>query len=107
MPAEARPEDIERAGPQIAHAVFEFGVRLETTAYLVYMRLASMEVIDDLMGGVTLVYWSRAKHWAERERERTGNPKFLEWCEWLADRIAERRSAGHESAHVRHRGWRE
>jgi hypothetical protein len=108
LPAEARPEDIERAGPQIAHAVFEFGVRLETTAYLVYLRLVSMEIIDDLMGGVTLVYWARAKRWAERERTRTGNPKFLEWCEWLADRIAERRATrGHEPAHVRHRGWRE
>ena len=108
LPADARPEDVDRAGTQIERAVFEFGVRLETTAYLVYLRLVSMEAIDDIMGGVTLMYWSRAKRWAERERVRTGNPKFLEWCEWLADRIAERRAArGHEPAHVRHRDWRE
>ena len=39
LPADARPEDVDGGGPQIERAVFEFGVRLETTAYLVYMRL--------------------------------------------------------------------
>jgi hypothetical protein len=62
----------------------------------------------DLMGWITLVFWSRAKAWGEGERMRTANRKFFECCEWLADRIAERRAQlGHESAQVRHTSWRE
>lgn len=50
---------------------------------------------------------NRARDWAMRERTRTGNPKRFEWCEWLADRVGERRAArGHEPAHLKYREWR-
>lgn len=108
LPEGAKAEDIERMGPEMERAVFEFGVRLETIGCMVFRRIVRLESVDDLIGGVTLVFWSRAKAWGERERERTGNPKFLEWCEWLANRIAERREKlGLESAHVRYAFWRE
>ena len=54
------------------------------------------------------MFWSRAKAWGERERTRTENPKFLEWCEWLANKIGERRERlGYKPAHLRYAGWRE
>jgi hypothetical protein len=108
LPEGAKAEHIERMGPEMERAVFEFGGRLETIGYMVFRHIVRLESVDDLIGGVTLVFWSRAKAWGERERERTGNPKFLEWCEWLANRIAERREKlGLEPAHVRHAFWRE
>jgi hypothetical protein len=64
-------------------------------------------MVDDLLGGVILMYWSRAVDWVTRERVATGNPKLFEWCEWLAARIADRRATrGHEPAHIKHRHWR-
>ena len=74
---------------------------------MVFSRLVSPEKVDDLIGGVVLLFWSRSKGWVERERVRSGTPKLLEWCEWLADRIRERRTTlGHEPAHEKHRNWR-
>jgi hypothetical protein len=88
-------------------ALMDYGVRLESIGYMVYSRLVSLEMVDDLLGGVILMFWSRAHGWVERERTRTQNPKFFEWCEWLADKVGERRAAGrHEPAHLKHRGWR-
>ena len=107
LPANATAEQVDAAGEWATTAVVDFGVRLETMGYMVFSRLVSPAKVDDLIGGVVLMFWSRGKAWTERERIRTGNPKLFEWCEWLADRIGERRSTlGHEPAHQKHRGWR-
>lgn len=107
LPANATAEQVDAAGEWATNAVVDFGVRLETMGYMVFSRLASPEKVDDLLGGVVLMFWSRSKAWTERERVRTGNPKLFEWCEWLADRIGERRSTlGHEPAHKKHRSWK-
>ncbi|MEO8743571.1 MAG: hypothetical protein ABI365_10320 [Lysobacteraceae bacterium] len=109
LPANAQLADIEKSGAATKRALLEFGVGLESVGYMVFRRMVSMNMVDELIGGMTLMYWSRAKAWTEIERTRTGNPKFFEWCEWLADRIGERRrmQRGHQPAHARHAHWRE
>jgi hypothetical protein len=108
LPANATVGDIERSSTEMHRALFEFGVRLETIAYMVYQRMVRLETVDDLMGGVTLVYWSRAKAWTESERQRTENPKLFEWCQWLATQIAKRRAKGVDApAYLRDTRWRE
>ena len=107
IPAGLEAAQIELQGEAATNAIVDFAVRLETIGYMVYSRLVSLEMVDDLLGGVILMYWARARGWVVRERERTGNGKLFEWCEWLADRVGERRAArGHEPAHLKHRGWR-
>lgn len=108
LPAQASVAEVQRAGPEVQRAMINFGVRLETIGYMVFKRIIDLKTADDLIGGVALMFWSRTKNWAERERERMGNPKYYEWCEWLADRIAERREKmGHQPAHVLYTDWRE
>ena len=68
LPGDAQPSDIERAGAEVERALFEFGVRLESIGYRVFRRNVDLETVDDLIGGVTLMFWSRAKAWGERER---------------------------------------
>jgi hypothetical protein len=107
LPAGLDAEQLDEYGAAVSAAVVDFGVRLESIGFMVYSRLVSLQMVDDLIGGVILMYWSRARGWAARERTRTGNPKLFEWCEWLADRVAARRATlGHEPAHLRHRDWR-
>lgn len=107
LPAEVSAAQVDASGEWAATALVNFGVRLESIGYMVYSRLVSLEKVDDLLGGVILMFWSRALAWVERERVRTGNPRLFEWCEWLADRVRERRAAGaHEPAHLKHRHWR-
>ena len=107
LPEDAQVSDIDAAGPEVARAIIEFGVRLENVGYLVFRRNVDIETVDDLIGGVTLMFWSRAKNWSLRERKRSGNPKFVEWCEWLANRLATRRQQhlGHKTAEERYGNW--
>ncbi|HME87667.1 MAG TPA: hypothetical protein VKE30_00480 [Chthoniobacterales bacterium] len=80
LPERATVEDVEAAGLATQRAVIEFGVRAETIGYMVFRRSVDLETVDDLIGGVTLMFWSRAKNWCERDRQRTDNPKSFEWC---------------------------
>jgi hypothetical protein len=107
IPAGLDAEDVDAQGALATAALVDFAVRLESIGYMVFSRLVSLDMVDDLLGGVILMFWSRAQAWTLRERARTGNGKLFEWCEWLADRVAERRATrGHEPAHLKHRGWR-
>ncbi len=94
LPENARLEDIEQSGPETQRALLDFGVRLETIAYMVYRRLVGLDTAVELIGGVTLMFWSRAQSWIEAERTRTGNAKWLEWCQWFATQVAERHAKG-------------
>ena len=108
LPENATRSDFESSSPEVQRAVTELGVRLETVGYLVFRRSVDLQTVDDLIGGVAISFWLRAKCWAERGREQTSNPKFAEWVEWLADRIAERREQlGHDPAYTRYTDWRE
>ena len=108
LPENAKAEDVNAAGLETQRAVIEFGVRAETIGYMVFRGTVDLQTVDDLIGGVTTMFWSRAKDWCERDRERTTNPKSFEWCEWLVDRISERRKQlGHEPAYIRYADWRE
>ena len=98
---------VDAQGEAAHAALVDFAVRLESIGYMVFAKLVTLDMVDDLLGGVILMFWARAQGWVVRERVRTGNGKLFEWCEWLADRVAERRALrGHEPAHIKHRGWR-
>jgi hypothetical protein len=108
LPDNASVSDVETAGPDVQRAIIDFGIRLETVGYMVFRRNVDLRTVDDLIGGITLTFWSRGKGWLQRERERTRTPKYSEWCEWLADRITERREKfGHKPAHILYTDWRE
>ncbi|HEY6070777.1 MAG TPA: hypothetical protein VIU85_05310 [Chthoniobacterales bacterium] len=108
LPEGAQASDVEAAGPEVQRAVIDFGIRLETVGYMVFRRYVDLCTVDEMIGGITLAFWARGKGWLQRERERTGTPKYAEWCEWLADRIAERRDKlGHEPAQILYADWRE
>lgn len=108
LPADASIKDVELSSTETQRALFEFGIRLETIGYMVHQRMVRLDTVDDLMGGVTLVYWSRAKAWADAERARTGNPKLFEWCQWLATQLTNRHANGKDlPAYLRDMQWRE
>ncbi len=106
LPIGASAEQVDECD-WAANALMDFGVRLEAVGYMVFQRLVSLEMADKLLGGVTLMFWNRVQGWLLRERVRSGNPNMFEWCEWLADRIRDRRAATpHQPAQIQHADWR-
>jgi hypothetical protein len=108
LPENATADCIHEKGEAMERALFELGIRLEPIGYMVFSGVISLNATDDLIGGVALVIWSRAKEWTEEYRKSTNNPKFNEWVEWLADRITERRRRLQpEPAPRQYSNWRE
>lgn len=107
LPTSAEAEEITRRGETMEQAMIGLSIRLETIGYMVYCRIIPMQAVNNLIGGVTLVFWSRAQKWTENYRVATNNPRYNEWCEWLADRIGEYNSGvEYEPAHRRYKNWR-
>jgi hypothetical protein len=108
LPPDVKLEQIAERGPAAEQALFELSIRLETIGYVVFCHIVSLEAVDNLIGGVAMGFWARAQRWTENYRVATNNPKFNEWCEWLADRLAERHARiQHAPAPQQYRGWRE
>lgn len=94
------------AGPEVTKAIEQIGIRVETIGYTVYQRIVTLERVDELIGGVIVLWWLRIKAFAERDRVRTANPKSYEWVQWLVERLQQRRgSSDGLPAYEKHSRW--
>ena len=108
LPENADAALVREKGVEMERALFELSIRFEPIGFMVFYRIIPLRAVDDLIGGVALVIWSRVKGWTAEYRAATNNPKFNEWVEWLADRISERRAKLRlEPAPSQYRAWRE
>ena len=87
IPEGASATVIDNLDAETRRQILQFGLRLEVTGYMVSHGMVDLQIINDLAGGAILGFWSRAKHWSEERRKRTGQDEFLEWCEWLVTQI--------------------
>lgn len=91
IPDNATADLIDSLGAELVDAIEQVGIRVETIGYMVWRGIVDIAMVDDLFGGIVIFWWSRIRPFAERDRERTSNPKSYEWFQWLAERLAERR----------------
>lgn len=94
IPANATAEQIDALGPEVTDAIEQVGIRVETIGYLVWRGIVDIAMVDDLFGGIVIFWWSRIRPFAERDRERTSNPKSYEWFQWLAEQLSDRQRNG-------------
>ena len=92
IPEGASALAIDNLDAEAKRQIFQFGLRLEVTGYMVSHGMVDLQIVNDLAGGAILGFWSRAKNWSQERRKRTGEAEFLEWCEWLATQIAKHRT---------------
>lgn len=86
-------------------AATSIALRLEAVGYLVYRDAVTLDLVDDLIGGMTRTGWDRLGPWVHKWRDDSGNRKAYEWFQWLAERLAERGSSP-APAYEAHRDWR-
>lgn len=104
LPDDADPELISR-DPDMVAAVQTLGHTYESLGVLVFHRIVSLYMVDDLMGGYVRESWSRIAPYVMARRVELG-VYYGEWMEWLVDRLREHPSPGKAiGAHVAHRAW--
>lgn len=98
-------EAVEERGPEVEEAMQIVGMTFETMGLLVFEGIASFEIVQKLAGGLLLMMWRKMEVWTKEVRADHGNPRFGEWIQWLAERVAEG-EARVVPAHEAHAGWR-
>lgn len=107
LPADLSQYEFQRQLGDDLNEVMLLASTFETLGILVYRRDASLELVDEMFGGVVVVAWERLQPFITSERQRTGNPQMMEWFQWLAERLQEHRvKPGTAPAYELHRDWK-
>ena len=107
LPANLPEEEFQRQLGDDLDNVMLLAATFESLGIMVYRREASLDLVDEMFGGVVGTAWDRVKPFISSERQRIGNPQMFEWFQWLAERLQEHRAKpGTAPAYVQHRDWK-
>ena len=96
---------LRERGDKYEQAAITVVTSFETMGLLVYKRIAPMDLVMDLAGGIVSTMCKKLRHWQEELREEQQQPSWGEWFEWLGDQSLKSKSVS-EPAHIKHRNWK-
>lgn len=88
LPDGVTADGMRELGPQYEESAQIVAMAFETMGLLVHKNLASFQLIQELTGGLLLTMWRKLETWVKSTRVESGNSRFAEWVQWLAERIA-------------------
>ncbi len=92
-------------GRDYVEAAVTVTTSFETMGLLVYKRIATLDLVMDLCGGIITVQARKLRRWQEDVRRENNQPSWGEWFDWLGDQ-AERVKSPSEPAHIKFQDWR-
>jgi hypothetical protein len=98
-------EEMRAMGREYVEAAVTITTSFETMGLLVYKRIATLDLVMDLCGGIITVQARKLKRWQEDVRRANDQPSWGEWFDWLGAQ-AERVKTPSEPAHIKYRAWR-
>jgi hypothetical protein len=104
LPDDASPEKV-REDPRVEDAAMLISLTIESVAILVHRRMASLDLVWEMMGGVCLETWYKTRIWAADVRREQDNEKFQEWFQWLCEQFTKNHARIDQAAHVKYRDW--
>ena len=95
---------LRERGDDYEQAAITVVTSFETMGLLVFKRIAPMDLVMDLAGGIVSTMFKKLRHWLEELREEQQQPSWGEWFERLGDQSLKIKSAS-EPAHIKYRNW--
>ncbi len=107
LPDGASAELLRSKGREYERAATMISITYETIGLLVFHEMASLAMVRELTGGLTVVMWRKLEPWVQAIRQEQGHRSFAEWFQWLAEQLG-RENAEKEAhpAHERYADWR-
>jgi len=79
---------------------------LEGMGVLVRREELSLGLVEDFLSGIIVASWVKLRRYVEEERQVMGRETWVEWMQWLAERIIEREKAKTAvPAYIEYRDW--
>jgi len=98
-------EQLHAMGPEYERAAITLITSFETMGLLVFKRVAPLDLVLDLAGGIVSVMSIKLRVWQQELRVEQHQPSWGEWFEWLGDQAAKRKISS-EPAHILHKNWK-
>jgi len=92
-------------GSDHIEAALLIGIKYETMGLLVFRGVVPMDAVQELIGGVAITLWKRLRPWVLSIREGQSDELFLEWYQWLVERLEEHSPEKTEPAFIKHQNW--
>ena len=99
-------EELRAEGTEYVQAAIIVATSFETMGLLVFRRIAPLDLVLDLAGGVIATMARKLRNWQNDLRETQNQPSWGEWFEWLGDQ-AEKSKSKAVPAHILHRDWKQ
>jgi hypothetical protein len=105
LPDGIRLVELRAKGDEYLAAAVTVTTSFETMGLLTFRRIAPLDLVLDLAGGVVSTMSRKLANWQSDIRIELNQPSWGEWFEWLADQV-DRVKNESPPAHIRHRDWR-
>lgn len=99
-------KQLNSLGKEYENAAFRTGMKFETIGLLVFKGVVPIDAMEDLVGGAALTIWKILENWIIITREERSHPSFMEWYQWLVDRLNERHRSQSLPAYEKHKNWK-
>lgn len=92
-------------GERMDDLYFVAGI-FEGLGVLVYRKELSLEMVEDFLSGNIILTWLKLRRFIEEDRKILGRDTWMEWTQWLAERIMERESTKSPiPAYIEYQDW--
>jgi hypothetical protein len=105
IPDDVRLTELRTKGSEFVEAAVTVTTSFETMGILVFKRIAPLDLVVDLAGGIVTTMLRKLRCTMQDLRVEQHQPSWGEWFEWLGDQIGNVKLE-QEPAHIRHRDWR-
>lgn len=99
-------KQINDRGEEYELAALRVGMKFETIGFLIYKEVVPIDAMEDLVGGAALTIWEILNKWVIETRTDRNHPNFMEWYQWLIDRLIERNKGERSPAYLAHKNWK-
>jgi hypothetical protein len=105
LPDGIRLAEMREKGVEYVKAAITITTSFETMGLLVFRRIATMDLVLDLAGGIVTTMNRKLRNYQNDMRESQDQPSWGEWFEWLADQ-AEKTDRQATPAHIKYGDWK-
>ena len=105
IPDDLSLQELRDKGTEYEQAALTVCTSFETMGLLVFKRIAPLELVLDLAGGIVSVMCRKLRRSMEDLRVEQNQPSWGEWFEWLGDKALELKKT-QQPAHIGFKSWK-
>jgi hypothetical protein len=81
--------EIKKGFPQQDNCAMLICTTMENIGVMTFQRIVPFLLVNNLIGGTTIILWRKLGPWVSDLRVEIENPGAFEWFQWLAEKFGE------------------